>query len=148
MKDVVRARKNIQLICFGISYLSNFVVIKSLRTFGGFLVDNNYFFFWKKVLSYLFLLLSRQLWNFFQINIMVGTVGSDKCNAVFFFSLKLWLKYFCKTLWYAVDVLYQVNKYSVSSFNRFSLLFVTILTIHFANDSDILFFVCGRWQLM
>ena len=45
MKDVVRARKNIQLICFGISYLSNFVVIKSLGTFGGFLVDNNYFFF-------------------------------------------------------------------------------------------------------
>ena len=31
--------------------------------------------------------------------------------------------------------------------NRFSLLLATILTIRFANDSDILFFVCGDDKL-
>ena len=32
-------------ICFSIGNLSNFVVVKSLRKFGGCLVDNNTFFF-------------------------------------------------------------------------------------------------------
>ena len=34
-------------ICFGIYNLSNFAVVKSLCKFGGFLVDNNMFFFRK-----------------------------------------------------------------------------------------------------
>ena len=45
MIDAVSARKN--LICFiyfGIVILSNFAVVKSLRKFGGCLVDNNTFF--------------------------------------------------------------------------------------------------------
>ena len=45
MIDAVRARKNPTcFICFGIGNLLNFVVVKSLRKFGGFLVDNNTFF--------------------------------------------------------------------------------------------------------
>ena len=47
--------------------------------------------------------------EFFQINIMVGIVGSDKCNAIVIFSLNFWLKYFYKAVIYAVDVFYQVN---------------------------------------
>ena len=42
-----------------------------------------------------------------QINIMVGIVGSNKCNVIFIFSLTLWLKYFCKTVIY--DMLWMVS---------------------------------------
>ena len=45
MIDAVRARKKIQLVCFGVGNLPNFAVVKSLREFGGCLVDNNTFFF-------------------------------------------------------------------------------------------------------
>ena len=38
--------------------------------------------------------------EFFKINIIFGIVGSDKCNAIAIFSLKLWLKYFRKTVVY------------------------------------------------
>ena len=40
------------------------------------------------------------------------------------------------------------SKCSFSSFNCFSLLLVTILTIYFTNYSHMLFFVCDGWQLM
>ena len=43
----------------------------------------------------------------FQFNIMVGIVGSDKCNAIVTFSLKFWLKYFCKTVIY--DMLWMFS---------------------------------------
>ena len=65
MIDAVSARKTC-FICFGISNLTNFAVVKSLRKVGVCLVDNNIFFFSKQVLSSLFLILSRQLWNFFK----------------------------------------------------------------------------------
>ena len=80
---------------------------------------------------------------------MVGIVGSDKCNAIAIASLKILAEIFLQNcyLWYALDLFYQVYG-SFSSFNRFSLLFFTILTISFANDSDILFFVCSGWQLV
>ena len=52
---------------FGMGNLSNFAVVKGLCKFGGCVVDNNTFFFGKQVLSFLFLILSRQLWNFFEL---------------------------------------------------------------------------------
>ena len=57
--------------------------------------------------------------------------------------LKFWLKYFCKTVIYNCGRCFLSSKFSFNSFNRFSLLLVTILTICFADDIDILFFVCG-----
>ena len=48
MIDAVRAREKSNLfICYGIGNLSNFAVVQSLRKFGGCLVNNNTFFFWK-----------------------------------------------------------------------------------------------------
>ena len=38
-------------ICFGLGNLSDFAVVKCLGKFGGYLVDNNTFFFSKQVLS-------------------------------------------------------------------------------------------------
>ena len=38
----------------------------------------------------------------YKINIMVGTVGPNKCNAIVIYSLKFYLKYFCKTVIYDV----------------------------------------------
>ena len=50
MIDAVRAGKNqICFICLAIGNLSDYSVVKSLHKFGGFLVDNNTFFFWKQV---------------------------------------------------------------------------------------------------
>ena len=46
MIDAVHTRKNpTGFICFGMHNLSNFAVVKSLRNFGGGLVDSNTFFF-------------------------------------------------------------------------------------------------------
>ena len=47
MIDTVSARKKSPtcFICFGIGNLSNFAMVKTLRKFGGCLVDNNTFFF-------------------------------------------------------------------------------------------------------
>ena len=36
--------------------------------------------------------------EFFQINIMVGIVGSDRCNVAVIFHLTFWLKYCHKTV--------------------------------------------------
>ena len=47
-----QGKNRICFICFSIGNLSNFAIVKSLV---------------KKVLSSLFLILSRQLWNFFEI---------------------------------------------------------------------------------
>ena len=69
---------------------------------------------------------------------MFGIVGSDKRNAITIFNLKLWLKYFCKTVVYDMLWIFLSSKCSFSCFNRFSLLLVAILTIRIANDSDIL----------
>ena len=45
----------------------------------------------------------------FQINFMFGIVGSDKCNAVVISSLKLWLKYFCKTVVYDMMWMFSIK---------------------------------------
>ena len=136
MIDAVHTRKNpTGFICFGMHNLSNFAVVKSLRNFGGGLVDNNTFFFWKQVLSFkLFLILSRQLWNF-QINIMFEIVGSMNVMLSLFsvwnfgwnILAKLWSMICCGC--------FLSSKNSFSFFNRFSLLLVTILTIRFAKVS-------------
>ena len=81
--------------------------------------------------------------KFFKINIVFGIVGSDKCNAIVISSLKLRLKCFCKTVVYDMMWMFCISKCYFSSFNPFFLLLVTVLTTRFANDSDILFFVCG-----
>ena len=47
--------------------------------------------------------------EFFKINIMVGIVGSDKCNAIVIFSLKFWLKYFCKTVVYDMVWMFSIQ---------------------------------------
>ena len=67
-------RKNTTcFICFGIGNLSNFAVVKSSRKFRGCLVDNNSFFLLKAIfLSSLFLILSRQLWNFLKLILWLG----------------------------------------------------------------------------
>ena len=44
--------------------------------------------------------LSRKAMELFQINIMVGIAGSNKCNAIVILSSNYWLKYFCKTVIY------------------------------------------------
>ena len=38
--------------------------------------------------------------DFFQIKFLVEIVGYDKYNLIVIFSLKFWLKYFCKTVIY------------------------------------------------
>ena len=63
-------KKTNLLFRFGVGNLLNFAVVKSLRKFGGCLVDN-------------FSCKSR-----FEINFMVGIVGSDKCNVIAIFSYK------------------------------------------------------------
>ena len=45
----------------------------------------------------------------FQVNIMVGIGASDKCNVAVIFSLKLWLKYFCKTVIYDILWIFSVK---------------------------------------
>ena len=85
--------------------------------------------------------------KFFQINIMFGVVGSDKCNVNVIFSLKCWLKYLCKTVIYFMLWMFSIKCF-FDSFYQFPLLLVTILTIRFADDNNILFFVCGGWQLV
>ena len=45
--------------CFSMGNISNFAIVKSLRKFGGCLVDSNTLSFWKQVLSYLLLILPR-----------------------------------------------------------------------------------------
>ena len=70
-------------VCFGTSNLSNFAVVKSLRMSGGWLVDNNTFFFWKQLLSRFFVF--NSIWiamGFFQINILVRILGFVKCNVI------------------------------------------------------------------
>ena len=59
-------------ICFGISNLSDLAIVKSLSKFGGCLLNNNTNFLLKTVLSSLFLILSKQLWNFFKPIIWLG----------------------------------------------------------------------------
>ena len=81
--------------------------------------------------------------NFFQADIMVGIVSFDKCIVIVIFSLKFWLKYFCKTVSIICCGCFLSSKYSFNSFNWFFLLLVTILLIRFANDINIVFFMCG-----
>ena len=87
-------------ICFCIGDLSNFAVVKSFRKFGGCAVDNNSFFFWKANFKFFVFNFIWAAMEFFQINIMVGIVGSNKCNAIVISSSNYWLKYFCKTVIY------------------------------------------------
>ena len=47
--------------------------------------------------------------EFFKINIVVGIVGSDKCNAIVVFSLKFWLKCFIKTVIYDILSMFYVK---------------------------------------
>ena len=46
---------------------------------------------------------------FFQINIQIKIVGSDKCNAIVIFGLKLWLNYFCKTAIYDMLQVFSIK---------------------------------------
>ena len=48
--------------------------------------------------------------EFFQIDIMVGIVGSNKCNAIVIFRLKFWLKYFCKTVIYDMVWMFRMKQ--------------------------------------
>ena len=43
--ELAQGKNPTSFICFGIGNLSNFAVVRSLRKFGGCLVDNNNFFF-------------------------------------------------------------------------------------------------------
>ena len=63
--------KNPACFCFGMGNLSNFTIVKCLCKFGGCLVDNITFFSRKQVSS-LFLILPRQLWNFFKLVLLLG----------------------------------------------------------------------------
>ena len=38
--------------------------------------------------------------EFFQIKIIIGIVGSYKCNVIVVFCSKFWMKYFCRTVIY------------------------------------------------
>ena len=148
MIDAVCKRKKsnlFYLFCFG--NLSNFAVVKSLRKFGGCLVNNNTFFFWKQVLSSLFLILSRQLWNFFELILCLRLQVLINAMLSLFSVWNFGWNIFVKLYSMICCGCFISSKCSFSSFNRFPLLLVTILTIRFANDSDILFFVCGGWQL-
>ena len=48
--------------------------------------------------------------EFFQMDIMVRIVVSDKCNAIVILSLKLWLKYFCKTVIYDMVWMFRMKQ--------------------------------------
>ena len=47
--------------------------------------------------------------EFFKINVVVGIVGFDKCNATVIFSLKFWPKYFCKTVIYDMLWIFSIK---------------------------------------
>ena len=79
MIDAVRAGKN--RTCFGISNLSNFVVVKSFRKFGGCLVDDNTYLLKASFKSFVFNFIQTPM-EFFKI--MFGIGGSDKCGAILF----------------------------------------------------------------
>ena len=65
MIDAVRAGKNqICFICLAIGNLSDYSVVKSLHKFGGFLVDNNTFFFESRF---------RVFWGFIAL-------GGERCS--------------------------------------------------------------------
>ena len=87
-------------ICFDIINISNFAKVKSLRKFGECLVDNIFLFDSRFSFLFFFFNLIQAAMEFFQINIMVGLVGSDICNDIIIFNLKLWRKYFCKIVIY------------------------------------------------
>ena len=92
--QLVQEKNPTCFICFGIGNLPNFAVVKSLRKFWGCLVDNNTFSLLKVGFKFFVFNSSEAAIEFFQINLMVGVVGFDKCNAIVIFSLKFRLKYF------------------------------------------------------
>ena len=54
--EFVQGKNPTCFIWLGVGNLSNFAVVKNLSKFGGCLADNNTFYFWKQVLSSLFLI--------------------------------------------------------------------------------------------
>ena len=71
---------------------------------------------------------------------MVGIVGSGKYNAIVISVWNFGWNTFVKLKSMICCGCFLSSKCSFSFFSQFSLLFVTILTISFANDSNILFF--------
>ena len=72
MIDAVSARKVPNCFtCVGIGNLSNFAAVKSLEVVWWITI----LFFRKQVLSPLFLILSRYLWNFFKSILWLGLIN-------------------------------------------------------------------------
>ena len=76
----------------------------------------------------------------YSFKILIRISRSDKSNVVIIFSLKLWLKCICRTVIMSPACCLSRGS-SFNSFSRLTFLLVTITSMSFANDSDILLFV-------